>query len=79
MFLWIPPVAYRYPERKATEVKALKLKINVTSVAFISGYITKQGNPKKHTVYQLPTTGLADHRERGRRRTFSVFFAEYSG
>ena len=27
MFHWIPPPAFRYPEIKATEVKALKLNM----------------------------------------------------
>ena len=43
VFLWIPPVAFRYPEINTTEAKAE----NVTSVAFTSG---NWRNPKKHTV-----------------------------
>ena len=27
VFLWVPPLVFRYPELKATEVKALKLKM----------------------------------------------------
>ena len=47
MFLWITPVAFRYPEfkKKATEVKALKVK--TLPLSFISGYIMKLAESKE--------------------------------
>ena len=56
VFLWIPRVAFCYPEIKATEVKGFKAE-NVTSVAFISGYTeTKLGEIQGNTLYILEYT-----------------------
>ena len=50
MFLWIPPVAFRYPDIKSYPAEKAE---NVTSVAFISGYISRNWrNPKKHTAHR---------------------------
>ena len=54
-FFYIPPVAFRYPEIKATEVKALKLKV-LPPVAFITGYITKLMESKEtHCINDIQT------------------------
>ena len=43
VFLWIPPVSFRYPDIKTTEVMFLSWNIFLCSFYFSSEYVTKLG------------------------------------